>query len=245
MGNLIVHAGGKLATRQELDLIEVPPQTESYVPVSHYHLADKLLTISRDLLADYVMVGENYALARNGNQMFAILNFERKKDKGELGLSFCFRNSYDRSMSLGFSCGATAWICDNLALEGQIVVMKKHTKNVWNALENDAITTLYRANRSFEKITEDAGRMKITGLTDPDAFRLMGLLFGKEIISPRQLTVLKDEWLKPSYPEYEDRNLWSFYNACTHALKTTPPTAAMEKRVALHNTVVDAEFRVL
>jgi hypothetical protein len=244
MNGMILHSGGKVANRGELDLITLPEQTESYTPVSHYHLANKLLTVSQDLLSDYALVGENYALARQGNQMFAILKFQRKDEKGELGLSFAFRNSYDRSMSLGFACGASAWICDNLALEGKIVVMKKHTKNVWDSLENDAITTLYKANQSFLRIEEDAGKMKSVGFHNEQAFRAMGLLFGKDIISPRQLTVLKDQWLKPAYDEFQPRNLWSFYNACTHSLKTTPPVYAMEKRVQLHETIIDAEFTV-
>jgi hypothetical protein len=67
-------------------------------------------------------------LARQGNQLFALLNF--KKDHNELGLSVAFRNSYDRSMSIGLAIGASVFICDNLALNGDIAVMKKHTKNV-------------------------------------------------------------------------------------------------------------------
>lgn len=91
----------------------MPEATDSYLPVSHYLLADKLLAISQDLLTDYAPVGEHYALARNGNQLFALLNF--KKDHTELGLSVAFRNSYDRSMSIGLAMRASVFICDNLA----------------------------------------------------------------------------------------------------------------------------------
>ncbi len=103
----------------------------------------------------------------------------------------------------------------------------------------------YKSNQSFVQITEDAGKMKGIGMNDYDAFRMMGLLFGKEIISPRQLTVLKDEWLKPSFEPYQERNLWSLYNAATHALKSTPPISAMEKRVQLHSAIIEAEFTVM
>ncbi len=84
--------------------------------------------------------------------------------------------------------------------------------------------------------------MKGVMLEDNQAFRIMGLLFRKEIIGPRQLTVMKDEWLKPSYEPYQARNLWSLYNCATHALKTTPPIMAMEKRVNLHEAIIEAEF---
>ncbi len=237
MNELILHRGGNLVTKADLDLVPLPEATDSYLPVSHYHLADKLLTISQDLLTDYVLVGEQYALARQGNQLFAILNF--KRDHSELGLSVAFRNSHDQSMSIGLAIGASVFICDNLALNGEIAVMKKHTKNVWNALEDLAISTLYRAGKNFQKVIADADRMKTIPINNRNAFELMGYLFGQDIISPRQLTTVKDEWLKPSHQEFQPRNKWSFFNAVTEALKSCPPVSIMEKHKEAYNAVID------
>ena len=140
-----------------------------------------------------------------------------------MALSVAFRNSYDRSMAVGIAIGASVFVCDNLALCGDIVVVKKHTKNVWTELEDTAIATLYKSQHRFEQIIADAETLKGWALTDDDAFRTMGYLFGNDIISPRQLTVVKDEWLKPEHQEFQPRNMWSFYNACTEALKSCPP----------------------
>jgi hypothetical protein len=81
--------------------------------------------------------------------------------------------------------------------------MKKHTKNVWNALEDVAITTMYRAGKNYEKITADAGAMQKVPLEDRGAFQWMGILYGLGIISPRQLTVIKDKWLKPEHDDFQ------------------------------------------
>ncbi len=237
MNELMLHRGGNLATKADLDLVALPEATDSYLPVSHYHLADKLLTISQDLLTDYVLLGEHYALARGGNQLFALLNF--KKGNKELGLAVAFRNSYDRSMSIGLAIGATVFICDNLALSGDVAVMKKHTKNVWNALEDLAISILYRAGRNFQKVVADADRLKTIPMENRQAFELMGYLFGQNIVSPRQLTVVKEEWLKPSHQEFQARNKWSFFNAVTEALKSCPPVSIMEKHKEAYNAVID------
>ncbi len=233
MNELTLHRGGNFVTKAELDLVPMPEATDSYLPVSHYHLTDKLLTISQDLLTDYVLLGEHYALARSGNQLFALLNFQ--KDHKELGLSVAFRNSYDRSMSIGLAIGASVFICDNLALSGDVAVMKKHTKNVWNGLEDLAISTLYRAGKNFQKVIADADRLKTIPMDNRNAFELMGYLFGKDIISPRQLTTVKDEWLKPSHEEFQVRNKWSFFNAVTEALKSCPPVSIMEKHKEAYN----------
>ena len=77
MDEMILHRGGQIVSKQELDLIPVPGGTDSYIPVSHYHLADKLLAVSQDLLTDFVLVGESYAVARQGQQLFALLQFKR------------------------------------------------------------------------------------------------------------------------------------------------------------------------
>ncbi len=44
------------------------------------------------------MVGENYAVARRGNQMFASLKFQKKES--DVGLSTALRNSSDLFKSL-------------------------------------------------------------------------------------------------------------------------------------------------
>jgi len=232
----MIHRGGELVTKDQLDLIPLPEPTESYVPVSHYALTDKFLTISQDVLRDYALIGESYAVARQGNQLFALLKF--KSDNAEMGLSVAYRNSYDKSMSVGLAIGGSVFVCDNLALHGDIAVMKKHTKGVWDALEDLAISSLYKAQKNFDKIVYDSQRLKGIPLNDDEAFRLMGYLYGHNLVSPRQLTVLKEEWLKPTHAEFQDRNLWSLFNATTEALKTCPPTVIMEKHAGVYQAII-------
>ena len=76
MDEMILHRGGQVVSKQELDLIPVPSETDSYIPVSHYHLADKLLTVRRISSPTLSWSGENYAIARQGQQLFALLKFK-------------------------------------------------------------------------------------------------------------------------------------------------------------------------
>lgn len=237
MSELVLHRGGQKVEKADLDLVLLPEATESYSPVSHYQLSERILTISQDLLKDYVLIGESYALARNGQQLFAVLNFQAG-ETDQMALSVAFRNSYDRSMSVGIAIGASVFVCDNLALHGEIAVMKKHTKNVWASLEDTAISALYHAQHRFQKLIVDSQTLQARPLDDLQAFQMMGLLFGKEIVSPRQLSVLKDEWLHPSHEEFQPRNAWSFYNAATHSLKTCPPQIVMEKHSKAHDCIL-------
>jgi hypothetical protein len=237
MSDLLTQRGSQLVTRDQLDLVPLPEETESYIPVPHYHLAGKILSLTGEILKDYTLAGETYAVSRSGNQLFALLNFRREHN--EIGLSVAFRNSYDKSMSLGIAVGGQVFICDNLMLYGEIAVMKKHTKNVWIEFEDIAIASLYKSQRNFEKVVADSEKLKGLTLKNDDAYRLMGLLYGHGVVSPRQLTALKAEWLRPSHPEFSERNKWAFFNATTEALKSTPPVCIMEKHIEAYREIVE------
>ena len=230
---LLMHtADGKYATLEGLREIPIPQETSTYKPVSHYDLATNLAEVSGTLLRDYELERSQYGLAREGAQLFGIHTYRNGSDS--MGLSIGFRNSYDKSMSVGIAIGASVFVCDNLALTGEIAIARKHTSNVWQDLEELTITTIYRSQNNFTRIVEDAQIMQGQYLSDNDAYRLIGLLYGNGIITPRQIPVVKKEWLTPSHDAFADRNTWSLYNACTEALKSAPPNRIMEKHIALH-----------
>ena len=230
---LLMHQGGDYCSLDDLRTIPLPKETRTYKPVSHYDLAVNLGEVSGGLLRGYQLDKAQYGLAREGNQMFGIHTY-RNGISSSMGLSIGFRNSYDKSMSVGIAIGASVFVCDNLALTGDIAIMRKHTANVWNDLEELTITTIYRSQHNFTKIVEDAEIMRGRYLSNDDAFRMIGLMYGNDIISPRQIPVVKREWLNPTQPDFEERNVWSLYNAVTESLKSSPPNKIMEKHIALH-----------
>ena len=230
---LLLHQGGDYCSLEDLRMVPLPPETRTYKPVSHYDLAKNLAEVSSGLLRGYELENAQYGLARDGNQMFAVHTY-RNGMSSSMGLSIGFRNSYDKSMSVGIAIGASVFVCDNLALTGDIAIMRKHTQNVWNDLEELIITTVYRSQHNFTRIVEDAEIMRGKYLGNDDAFRLLGLLYGNNIITPRQIPIIKKEWLNPTHETFEERSIWSFYNACTEALKSSPPNKIMEKHISLH-----------
>jgi hypothetical protein len=229
--------GCELVDRKHLGLIPVPEATESYIPVPHLELADKLLAVSINLLTGFTFIEERFAVSRQGQQLFALLKF--KGENSEVGLALAFQNSYDRSMSVGLAVGANLFLCDSLALHGDIAVLKRHTRGVLNALEDLAITTLYRSRHNYEKVITDAQRLKEIPVSNHEAFQLMGLLYGYDILSPRQLWALKEVWLHSSRVEFRERNMWSFFIATMECLKTCPPLKIMEKHIEAYKLLVE------
>jgi hypothetical protein len=225
----ILNHGMEFLTRQQIGLIQVPPATESYKPVSHSDLVENFLAISQGIIKDWILVSERYISGRQGQQLFGILSF--KKDNPEFGIAIAFRNSYDRSMSVGICIGASIFSCNNLALPGEMIVMKKHSKEVLETIGDSILTALYKNQHDYETVMADAERLKKISISDSGAFQLMGLLYGNDIVSPRQLTAIRGEWAKPSRSEVQDKNMWSFLNMTLESLKTSPPIAIMEQHI--------------
>ncbi len=237
---LLLHSGGEAASMEDLAAIPLPKETHSYKPVSHQALATMLGAMASDLLPEFELVNTQFGLARDGAQMFGVHTL--KNGHSSMGLSIGFRNSYNKSLSVGIAVGGQVFVCDNLMLTGEVTVLKKHTLNVMSSIEALALSAIYKSRSAFNQIQEDAETMKDIPLSDEDAYRTIGLLYGNGIITPRQIPVVKNEWLKPSHDDFEGRNVWSFYNACTESLKSSPPQSIMERHLALHSQITHAGF---
>jgi len=237
--SMILHCGGTPVDYDGLRNIELPEETETYKPIAHHDLAVNAIKIGNDLLKDHTFAFSQHAVAKEGQRYFGIYTFVKKdntKDNHDLlNYNIAIRNSYDKSMSIGVAMGATVFVCDNLALTGDIHVMRKHTQNVASDLEEMLITNIYKSQNNFWNICQDRTKMHEHKLNDEKAYKIMGTMFGNGVIKPRQLTQTLREWRNPIHDEFKERNVWSLYNAMTSALKSTPPNKIMEKHIDLHD----------
>ena len=223
---------GAKVGRDALLSIPIPEPTKSFVPVAHADLADSVKRIGTDVLHDFEFYKEEYALARDGNHMFGVTSFKGPSD--ETGLSIGFRNSYDKSLSIGITIGASVFVCSNLVMNGDITVMRKHTSNVLMDLNKLILNVIYEQRGCYIRANTDMTLMKDIGVDDDYAYRAIGWLYGHGVLSPRQIPVVKKEWVEPSHDEFSPRTLWSFYNAVTEALKSCNPAQIMNKHIQLH-----------
>jgi len=234
--SLLLHCGAEEATINDLAAIPLPQETRTYKPVAHHELATMLGAIASDLLPEFELVNTQFGLARDGQQLFGVHTL--KNGSSAMGLSIGFRNSYNKSLSVGIAVGSTVFVCDNLCLHGDVTVLKKHTLNVVASIESLALSAIYKSRSAFNQIQTDAEVMKGIPMSDDEAYRTIGLLYGNGIITPRQIPVVKNEWLTPSHDDFEERNLWSFYNSVTESLKSSPPQSIMERHLNLHSQLM-------
>jgi hypothetical protein len=239
---MMLHCGGKSVEYADLLDIPLPEETDTYKPVAHYDLADNVIKIGSDLLKEYSFNLSNHAVTKDGKRYFAVFTYNSRNaddwNAEPLKYNIAIRNSYDKSMSVGVAMGATVFVCDNLALTGEIAIMRKHTQNVMQDLEEMLITNIYRSQNNFMDIARDAVTFKNVHVKNDEAYKFIGLLLGHGTLKPRQVSHTLKHWRKPPYEEFIDRNAWSLYNSVTSALKSTPPNRIMENHINLHKEMI-------
>jgi len=230
--------GSHYVEYNQLALISVPESTDTYMPVKHKELADRLKTIGQNILKGFKFSGEEYVLARYGKHMFGLHNYSNSwTSKLGLNLSIGFRNSYDKMIAVSVLVGGNVVVCGNLIFLGDIEIIRKHTIHVWDDITQLAQSMIMRHESRFDKIVADIEKMREIKLTNLQAFETLGVLYSRNCLSPRQLTKARNLWLKPEHKEFEPRNLWSLYNNCTEALKTTPAQKRINRHSKLHKCI--------
>ncbi len=124
----------------------------------------------------------------------------------------------DKSFPLGFCAGNRVFCCDNLAFHSELLVKRKHTVN-GGARFTSAIAEAVTRLGDFQQL--EAQRIKTMMHADLSAERADSLIlraFENGIISTLQLPNVIREWRTPSCGEFEDRTVWSLFNAFTTVL---------------------------
>src|SRR5947209_6663411 len=211
-GTLVLHAGGRLVTHDELAVCKTPPPDGRWHPVAHA----AVLTAVKETLrgAGYTVKAEKLALARKDARFFGVLDLETPLAQG-VGLSVGVRNSVDKSFPLGFAAGSRVFVCDNLAFRSELLVRRKHTVNGMKAF-GTAIATAVASLTSFQEAeAERIKRLAAMELTPKDAAMVILTAFRRGIISSIQIGKVCEAWENPPHDDFRPRTAWSLFNAFT------------------------------
>ena len=238
MSQLVVHAGGRVATVDELRAVKAPPAEGRWHPVAHAQVLDAVKETLHG--AGYVVRAEKYALARSDARFFGVLDLNTPLASG-ISLSVGVRNSTDKSFPLGFAAGSRVFVCDNLAFSAELMVRRKHTTNGMKAF--GAAIAGAVANLTSFKDAEEARikRMAERELSAAEASHVILAAYRRGIISTLQLPKVCEEWESPRHDDFQPRTAWSLFNAFTEILKprsVTAPQAFVASTIRLHGLML-------
>ncbi|MEK7315642.1 MAG: DUF932 domain-containing protein [Candidatus Eisenbacteria bacterium] len=229
--DLILHRGGWEATKADLASVPVPEPTTSYHPVPYNRFVEEVeLHVPRFGLT---ILSQEYALARDGAQMFGVLTCTNGHKAGDYALAIGLRNSCDRSLSVGLVAGTRVFCCDNLAFSGEVAMARKHTANVFRDLPDLIYRMLSQVTVMKARTDEEIAGMKVLPVSEERAHHLMVRAIRSNVLPASRLPKLIEAWDEPKHPEFEPRTAWSLFNAFTEIQKGASPRAQMEGSLRL------------
>jgi len=212
--------------------------TNSYTVVSHKDIAVWLKEVGRTMLKGYEFTGEQYILSRYGKRMFGVHSYHSDIiNNFRLDLAIGFRNSYDKQIGVSILAGGIVMAGHNPIFFGRTKKSQKHSPHAWRGVNRLARMTMLKGERKFDKILSDARQMRDISLSNVQAYETLGILAGHGCLSPRQFEQARKMWKEPAYREFVPHNLWSLYNNCTEALKTTSVERRIDRHCRLHKCI--------
>jgi hypothetical protein len=221
---LTAHRGATLVTRDALAQYEPPEPEGRWKPVKHSLIVD----LMHEELArrEMQITKEEYAIQREGNYLFAALT-TNWLNTGETAAAIAFRHSNDKTEAMKMYAGVHVFICDNMALSGdEIILNRKHTTRLNVAAELTKAFDRYRdGTLVLQHNIED---LKAGSLSIGDAQRKLFEIFYRRLLPTRMLIPVTD-----SYLSKEDCTDWGLLNALTLHAKNLPPNGNIRAHAQL------------
>lgn len=217
--NLMVHAGGRLCTLDELKAVPTPQAEGRWHPVAHSSVLD---TVTQTLTgAGYAIKSQALAIARDGKRFFGTLDLTTALTPDDsVALAVGIRNSTDKSFPLGFCAGSRVFVCDNLAFNAELLVKRKHTRLAVGKWNNEIAAAVQKLDSFKEAETLRIERLMSTDLSDDQALAFIVRAMERHVISVPTVPKILTEWRTPThdYGTGDRPTAWKLLNCFTTVL---------------------------
>lgn len=222
MTKLLNHCGAETVTIEQINELADPvPYTDTHYPIRH----DVFIELAKTTLQNggYQIETEEYSLIQEvgkKDNMFGLLTLSNGYD--DAGRVVGLRNSGSMHFLAQLGAGDHVFVCDNLVFTAQIIVGRKHTKNIMFDLPRLMTSAVSTLGLEFHR---QAGRREIykeERITDEVAhdvmIRTMNLR-GPQGIPGSKLSAWVEEYRNPSHEEFQHGTAWGLQNAFTEVAK--------------------------
>ena len=238
-------------------------RTSTYEPVPFGKLLDmtletldlnniKVNDISIQFNKKFKLKEENY---KDINMCFIKLELElRTANDSEIKLELGIVSSHNKRKAVTFALGGKVVICSNGMLISDLIEVRKHTKNVWQDIESKLGELLVNTDRKYHALIGFKEEAKDIHLNHYDTCQLIGMCITNKVFNTyEQIQKVRDLYNLPKgsaicgftnitkgyYDEFNDTNLWCYYNWCTEALKSAPINTQLQQYKQLHETIIE------
>jgi hypothetical protein len=175
---------------------------------------------------------EQYAVGKGGLALFGTLDLNVVGS--DRGMALGLRHSNDKALAVNLVGGTRVFVCDNLALSGERIVLHKHSRRLHLAnLIRYGLDRFMDHYRRFEAdvieaeghvINDDEAKVKLFDL------RYQGVL-PVSVFDDAAANYFRADAL--GYADSAPRTTWGLHNACTRAVKALAPASQFRTLVDL------------
>jgi len=215
----------------------LPSHGDTYTVISHKFVIDN----TKQMLANsgFIVTNEIYRANNRGEVAQGIYHIKpiSGQSDSELGMMFAWTNSYDKSIRFQCAIGAQVFACSNGMVCGELNYARKHTGTADEEIKMQISSQIKNAQKAFDRIKQDRDNLRAVTLTKKKQAELLGrMYFNEDLISPRQMSCVKDEMEKPSFDyQCDQENAWAFYNHVTHSYKSVHPRSWLSDTKNFHD----------
>ena len=218
LNNLYLHCGGSLVEPDQLERVATPEAVGRWQPIGHAELAGQVRRGLED--AGMKVLTEAHALNKGGAQYFGLMQVAIDgHDNDDWGTVVGLRNAHDKRFPAALAMGNAVFICDNLAMTGEVVLARRHTTNILRDLPQVTARAVGRLGEFVGMTERRAATYREREMGNAEAHDLIVRALDARAITTTMVPKVLAQWRAPSHPEFRDRNLWSLYNAFTETLK--------------------------
>jgi hypothetical protein len=196
---------------------KTPDKTETWVPIPHGQVVSLVKSNLEGLGQE--IASEEYGLQRDGQRFFGVLKLKPISSIADYTMAVGIRNSHDKSFPAGALLGSDVFVCDNLAFSGEIKFSRKHTIYIERDLPSLVSAAIGRLIEARGRQDERIAQYKQTELSVIESHDLFVRALDARVVPVTLLPDVIKEYRNPRHPEFQDRTLWSFFNAFTEIIK--------------------------
>lgn len=221
-------------TANDLFSVPLPKQTNTYKPVSHKELVE--LTLESIHQAGFKVAKEEYTSAMDGDIANGRYVIKDVADS-EMQLQIGWQNSYNKKLSLKYALGTRVFICENGCVSGDYgAFKKKHTGEVQTFTPMAITSYIQAAGEAFDKLVKHREALKQIEVNKTVQAELIGRMYLEhDIITSRQLSIIKREIERPTFDYNSKNSMWELYNFVTYSLKESHPSDWMQSHIDVHD----------
>jgi hypothetical protein len=230
--NLILHCGAHAVELDQVGRVNTPKSTSTWHPIPHHQLIN---TVQRTLAATNLSIGSQaHSLTHDGSRYFGLMEIRSRKANADYTWVLGLRNSHDKMFPAGIVAGASVLICDNLSFSGEVKFARKHTRFINRDLPQLVSRAVGMLHEKWNQQDRRITAYKDHGLADQAAHDLVIRSVDVGVCANSYIPEVLREWRQPRHDAFEERNVWSLFNAFTETLKQASLAELPKRTLALH-----------